>query len=199
MTAAGPGPTIGRNVRTEREHQLLSRRGLSELTGVAEVSIDQLERGLVARPRRGTVEKLAKGLGVEFDTLLQESVPPLAEAPSFNQPSLIDEKDRRTLTIAELNAIETMQEKCARLETFLDRSTLGENATLEVWEHFSRDARETAALTLPLAEREPVRSRFFPVAARFVELANRVIDGAREAGVAEQDRAAIHEFEKAVA
>jgi transcriptional regulator with XRE-family HTH domain len=80
MTEASPGEIIGRNVRAVREAKLFSRGDLAKRAGVSLAGIDNLERGLSARPRRRTIEKLARGLEVDVDTLMGEAAHPLGEA-----------------------------------------------------------------------------------------------------------------------
>jgi transcriptional regulator with XRE-family HTH domain len=81
MAEASPGANIGRNVRAVRERKLFSRTDLAERSGVSLAGIDHLERGLSARPRRRTIEKLADALDVDVDILMAETASPLAEAP----------------------------------------------------------------------------------------------------------------------
>ncbi len=81
-TPTTPGETIGRNVRAVRERQLLSRPDLAERSGVAKPTIAALELGMSARPRRRTIEKLAKALDVPVEHLLsEEPISPKASPP----------------------------------------------------------------------------------------------------------------------
>ncbi len=70
MPEGTPGERIGRRVRAVRERELYTRPELAKRSGVAIPTIEALEGGLVARPRRGTVEKLAKALDVDAHTLM---------------------------------------------------------------------------------------------------------------------------------
>lgn len=92
MTEAGPGARIGHTLRAVREERLLSRRVLAERAGVNPMTIDHIERGLVERPRRTTLEKLAKPLGVPVEDLIGEPRP-LELAPEVMYPA--DEAARR--------------------------------------------------------------------------------------------------------
>ena len=82
MAEGTPGEVVGRNLRTLRERGLYSRTELAERSGVSEPGITRLELGMVSRPRRTTLERLARVLDVPVETLLeQEAAPaPLAEA-----------------------------------------------------------------------------------------------------------------------
>src|SRR5215212_11978146 len=80
MTEGSPGETIGRNVRAVREAKLFSRAVLAERAGVSLAGIDNLERGLSARPRRRTIEKLAKALDVDVGVLMEGAGHPLGQA-----------------------------------------------------------------------------------------------------------------------
>src|SRR5215208_12790 len=109
MAKRSPGEIIGRNVRAVREAKLFSRTELAERSGVSLAGIDHLERGLSARPRRRTVEKLAKALGVDVEVLLGEAPLPLGEAATaqrrlFNGGTLEEERRRRYLRALELFA-----------------------------------------------------------------------------------------------
>jgi transcriptional regulator with XRE-family HTH domain len=94
MAEASPGAIIGRNVRAVREAKLFSRAELANRAGVSLAGIDNLERGLSARPRRRTIEKLARALEVDVDTLLEESAYPLGQALA-SQDRLFDGASER--------------------------------------------------------------------------------------------------------
>ena len=104
MAEGSPGELIGRNVRAVREAKLFSRTELAERSGVSLAGIDHLERGLSARPRRRTVERLAKALGVDVEALMEGTETPKAEAPPsqeklFNNGIL--EEERRAYDVPE--------------------------------------------------------------------------------------------------
>ncbi len=73
-------------LREIREARALSQRGLSSISGVAQDTISDIERGL-RKPHGGTIRKLAKALDVEVEDItggvpaipLAETSPPLAE------------------------------------------------------------------------------------------------------------------------
>src|SRR5215210_5272103 len=75
MAEASPGARIGRTLRALREERLLSRPVLAERAGVNFMTIDHIERGLVERPRRTTLEKLAGPLGVGVNELIDPARP----------------------------------------------------------------------------------------------------------------------------
>jgi transcriptional regulator with XRE-family HTH domain len=89
LVEPSPGEIIGRNVRATREAKLFSRPDLAKRSGLSLAGIDHLERGLSARPRRRTIEKLAKALDVDVDTLMEGSQYPLGQAPA-SQDRLFD-------------------------------------------------------------------------------------------------------------
>jgi transcriptional regulator with XRE-family HTH domain len=89
LVGPSPGEIIGRNVRAAREAKLFSRPDLAKRSGLSLAGIDHLERGLSARPRRRTIEKLAKALDVDVDTLMEGSQYPLGQAPA-SQDRLFD-------------------------------------------------------------------------------------------------------------
>jgi transcriptional regulator with XRE-family HTH domain len=61
------------NVRLIRESRGLSQEELSQLSGISQNSISRIENG-IRKPRRGTLEKLAKALEVEDpDVLMTDS------------------------------------------------------------------------------------------------------------------------------
>jgi transcriptional regulator with XRE-family HTH domain len=70
MEQETPGAAIGRRVRHLRDHGLWTRSELAERTGLSRQAIANLELGTSDRPRRGTIEKLARALGVDIETLL---------------------------------------------------------------------------------------------------------------------------------
>jgi transcriptional regulator with XRE-family HTH domain len=94
LAEPSPGEIIGRNVRTVREAKLFSRPDLAKRSGVSLAGIDHLERGLSARPRRRTIEKLAKALDVEVDTLMEGAELPLGQALAL-QDRLFDGASER--------------------------------------------------------------------------------------------------------
>ncbi len=57
--------TIGATIKTFREQQELSQRGLAEQAGISAAALSQLEAGRVS-PSVATLEKLADGLGISI-------------------------------------------------------------------------------------------------------------------------------------
>ena len=76
MAEGTPGEIVGRNLRALRERGMYSRTELAERAGVSEPGITRLELGMVSRPRRRTLEKLARVLGVTVETLLEQEAAP---------------------------------------------------------------------------------------------------------------------------
>jgi transcriptional regulator with XRE-family HTH domain len=101
MTERTPGHAIGDKVRELRERGFFTRRELAQRSGLAQITLQHLEHGMSARPRRQTLEKVANGLSVPIDVLLEaaEDEDPKAEAPpspaqaSFN--GLLEDERRR--------------------------------------------------------------------------------------------------------
>ena len=77
MEKDSPGRRIGRNLRAMREARMMSRPTLAERAGVGVATVDHIERGLSARPRRTTLEKLAGPLGVSVERLIDGATRPL--------------------------------------------------------------------------------------------------------------------------
>jgi transcriptional regulator with XRE-family HTH domain len=174
MAEAEPGAHIGRNVRVARERKLFSRKDLAERSGVSLAGIDNLERGLSARPRRGTIEKLADALDVDVDALVEEAAHPKAEAPPSNQPPLFNGGQERRV-------IESLKDHLDRLETALDRGDL-DKVGLTVH-------RYIIALVGPMVE-GPMRENP-QEAERFVRLGRRVLDESRRLGVEDGTETAV--------
>ena len=121
--------------------------------------------------------------------LVEESeISPKAPRRSSPEPSLFNgvlENERRDSTPYELKAIETIGGVCDRLERFLDDAER-KNIDPVFWVIEGQHAIDIAAVSLPLIERAHLRSMLVPVAARLVQLANDVFDGARDAGGKEE-------------
>lgn len=64
---------LGDKIRRIREEQNLSLRDLEKITGLRYSFISNIERGIVKDPRISTVIKLAKGLKVSIDDLLNHN------------------------------------------------------------------------------------------------------------------------------
>jgi len=74
-----PGPDLGAFLREQRQNARLSLRQLSELAGVSNPYLSQIERGL-KRPSAEILQQLARGLEVSAETLyVQAGI--LEEAP----------------------------------------------------------------------------------------------------------------------
>ncbi len=68
-------PPIGRNVQTARKKQSLTLDMLSEKSGVSKAMLSQIESGKV-NPTVATVWKIAQGLQVEINSLLEGGAAP---------------------------------------------------------------------------------------------------------------------------
>jgi transcriptional regulator with XRE-family HTH domain len=84
------GQIIGQNLRTVRAKKLFSQQDLADRSKVAKPTIGKLEIGEIARPRRKTIEKLARVLGVTVDDLLEEPPHPKGEGRSSREPTLFN-------------------------------------------------------------------------------------------------------------
>ena len=70
MAEETAGAIIGRNVRRLRDGGLWTREELADRARVSRQTIAHLELGTSGKPRRVTIEKLARALGVPVATLL---------------------------------------------------------------------------------------------------------------------------------
>jgi transcriptional regulator with XRE-family HTH domain len=77
----------------------MSQQGLAKAVGVSQVSISDIERGVVESPSHDTVVRLARALGVEPSELF-----PVADVPTSCEPAvpaavdpLIDSLDREVV------------------------------------------------------------------------------------------------------
>jgi len=68
-------PPIGRNIQAIRKKQILTLEMLSEKSGVSKAMLSQIESGKV-NPTVATVWKIAQGLQVEINSLLEGSAEP---------------------------------------------------------------------------------------------------------------------------
>jgi transcriptional regulator with XRE-family HTH domain len=71
MDSETPGQIIGANIRTVRIAGMYSRHDLAERSGLSIPGIARLEQGGSARPRRTTIERIAKALEVPVERLLE--------------------------------------------------------------------------------------------------------------------------------
>jgi transcriptional regulator with XRE-family HTH domain len=104
MAEGTPGARIGRRLRDVREAGLWTRNELGDKSGVSPSTIEDIEIGKVTRPRRTTIDKLAKALGVEAETLMygtEADDDPLGEAT----PSSPDTRDTRDTRAADEDAL----------------------------------------------------------------------------------------------
>jgi transcriptional regulator with XRE-family HTH domain len=62
--------TIGKNIKKLRQAKGLSQDRLSKVADVSYNSIIKLETGAITNPTIGTLQKIAKGLGVSVDDLI---------------------------------------------------------------------------------------------------------------------------------
>jgi transcriptional regulator with XRE-family HTH domain len=112
MAEGTPGERIGRRLRDVREAGLYTRNELAKRSGVAASTIEDLEIGEVARPRRTTIDKLAEALGVEAEALMygaEVDDVPLGEAtptPPDTTRVVSDEALRRANKLVDLDADE---------------------------------------------------------------------------------------------
>src|SRR5215211_2273922 len=96
MTERTVGEIIGHNVRVLREGQLLSRQNLSDISWAG---IAHLERGGSVRPRRSTVEAVARALGVTFEDLMSEElVSPKDQSPQPDSAEAWHPEPRQLIT-----------------------------------------------------------------------------------------------------
>ena len=87
-------PSIGKNVRRERQHQQLSLDGLSAASGVSKAMLSQIECDKV-NPTIATMWKIAHALKVDFNVLLK------GEGEKVRKFSINRKEDITTLDTAE--------------------------------------------------------------------------------------------------
>ena len=84
-----PGPDLGTFLREQRQNARLSLRQLSELAGVSNPYLSQIERGL-KRPRAEILQQLAHGLQVSAETLyVRAGILDEAPAPTHTGPGVL--------------------------------------------------------------------------------------------------------------
>lgn len=64
-------PTVSKNIRKLRKIKGLSQDKLSRLADVSHATIIKIESGGIQSPTIGTVQKIAKALGVGIDNLMK--------------------------------------------------------------------------------------------------------------------------------
>lgn len=65
-----PIPIVARNIKKQRKDKGLSQDKLSRLANVSHATIIKIESGGIQSPTIGTVQKIAKALGVSVDDLI---------------------------------------------------------------------------------------------------------------------------------
>lgn len=83
--------SVGQNIRKIRKEKGITQKKLSELTGIAEITIRQYEAGKY-KPKVEQVEKLAKALDVTPFDIIGENIKPLSE---YSTKELLQEIERR--------------------------------------------------------------------------------------------------------
>lgn len=63
--------TIAKNIKKHRKEKGLSQDKLSRMANVSHATIIKIESGGIQSPTIGTVQKIAKALGVGLDDLLK--------------------------------------------------------------------------------------------------------------------------------
>jgi transcriptional regulator with XRE-family HTH domain len=85
-----PGPDLGTFLREQRQTARLSLRQLSELAGVSNPYLSQIERGL-KKPSAEILQQLAHGLQVSAETLyVRAGILEEAPAPTHTAPSVLE-------------------------------------------------------------------------------------------------------------
>jgi len=64
-------PTVSKNIRKLRKAKGLSQDKLSRLADVSHATIIKIESGGIQSPTIGTVQKIAKALGIGIDDLMK--------------------------------------------------------------------------------------------------------------------------------
>jgi transcriptional regulator with XRE-family HTH domain len=85
-----PGPDLGTFLREQRQNARLSLRQLSELAGVSNPYLSQIERGL-KKPSAEILQQLAHGLQVSAETLyVRAGILDEAPAPTHTGSGVLD-------------------------------------------------------------------------------------------------------------
>jgi transcriptional regulator with XRE-family HTH domain len=85
-----PGPDLGTFLREQRQTARLSLRQLSELAGVSNPYLSQIERGL-KKPSAEILQQLAHGLQVSAETLyVRAGILDEAPAPTHTGPGVLE-------------------------------------------------------------------------------------------------------------
>ena len=83
-------PDLGAFLREQRQNAKLSLRQLSELAGVSNPYLSQIERGL-KKPSAEILQQLARGLEVSAETLyVQAGILDEKPAPAYEGPSVLE-------------------------------------------------------------------------------------------------------------
>jgi transcriptional regulator with XRE-family HTH domain len=106
-----PGPDLGAFLREQRQSARLSLRQLSDLAGISNPYLSQIERGL-KRPSAEILQGLARGLQVSAETLyvhagiLDEAPPPSSDATGVLDAICADPQltDRQRAVLADVYA-----------------------------------------------------------------------------------------------
>lgn len=64
-------PMVAKNIKKYRKEKKLSQDKLSRLADVSHATIIKIESGGIQSPTIGTVQKIAKALGVSLDDLIK--------------------------------------------------------------------------------------------------------------------------------
>lgn len=134
MAEETPGVRIGRRIRTLREEGLITQPELATRSDVGVASIRNIETGLVAHPRRSTVERLAEALGVRLEDLM-------------GQPRPLDEPPPEAWPLSLARMLEHEHDEVARVRDL-------EGASPQELSHLLRDIERQRAI----AGREMVRA-----------------------------------------
>lgn len=87
--------TTGEKIREARKKYGLTQKALGEKAGIAEPTIRRYELGKL-NPKIGTIQKIAAALGVEWQTLLEDSpVYSILEGTNADDKKIIQELRRR--------------------------------------------------------------------------------------------------------
>lgn len=170
------------------EDQQLSLSEVAGLMGVSERTVRRwIKAGRLQAFKPGRDYRIPASALRAF--VRESEVSPKARGRSSLEPTLwngVLEDERRSLTDAELNAVDALNAFSDQLEEFFVKF-LPENAHTELGKNLLTmqrfTARIAAALSLPSLERASVRPVMLPAAARFVELVHQLEEHAEEVGV----------------
>jgi transcriptional regulator with XRE-family HTH domain len=168
-------------LRQWRELRGFTQKELSELSGVSLRGVAGYEAGAEARPN--TARKLAEALDLEVMDLAGVEPGKEIASPSVQLPLNGWEEERRDPTPADFRAVKAIQDRCNRLEAYLE-STAGKSDPDDMDKLLLTTMLGITGLVGEIApavmEKESAHTLLHPIAGRFLELGKDLVAMARE-------------------